>query len=273
MIMSRLALGEEAERISARDYSKLIGGEDRLIPDGFGTVLERYAQGLPIRYETPVAAIDWSGAGVRVTSAKGVLSARSVIVTVSVGVLKSGAIRFTPELPAINRDGLNGVGMGASTRAALSFGAERFGLRANTNLRLRLSPRESFSFGCFPFGKNIITVYFGGDHARQVSAMGERDAIAHLLDQFVFMVGEEARKHFRAGRFADWWNDPYARGGYSHVIAGHDGARDKLAAPVGGRIYFAGEATGGSFGDAGAAITAGGAYVAGRAAARRAARI
>lgn len=272
-VMSRLALGEEAERISARDYSKLIGGEDRLIPEGFGVILERYAKGLPVRYETPVEAIDWSGAGVRIATGKGSIHARSVIVTLSVGVLKSGAIRFTPELPAVNRDGLAGLGMGASTRAALSFGDERFGLQPNTNLRLRLSPRESFSFGCFPFGKNVVTAYFGGDHARAVSALGEPGAIAHLLDQFVSMVGEDARKHFRAGRLADWWNDPFARGGYSHVIAGHDGARDKLATPVARRIYFAGEATGGSFGDAGAAITAGGAYVAGRAAARRAARV
>lgn len=269
LVMARLALGEEAERVSARDYSRLIAGEDRLIPDGFGTILERHAQGLPIVYDAPVSEIDWSGPGVRITSPRGVISARTVIITVSVGVLQSGALGFTPALPAINRDGLAGLAMGASTRAALDFGARRFGLKPNTSLRLRLSPRESFSFGCFPFGHNIVTAYFGGDHARRVSGMGERDAIAHLLDHFVSIIGEDARRHFRAGRLANWWQDPYARGGYSHALPGQADARAKLARPVANRMFFAGEATGGALGQQGAAITAGGAYLAGQAAARQ----
>ena len=268
LVMARLALGEEAERVSARDYSRLIAGEDRLIPEGFGKILERHARGLPITYDAPVSAIDWSGPGIAITSPRGTITARTLIVTTSVGVLQSGAIRFTPALPHINRDGLAGLAMGASTRAALDFGAQRFGLKPNTSLRLRLSPRESISFGCFPFGNNIVTAYFGGDHARKVSNMSEADASAYLLDHFVSIIGEDARRHFRAGRFANWWQDPYARGGYSHALPGQADARAKLATPVASRMFFAGEATGGAFGEQGAAITAGGAYLAGQAAAR-----
>jgi monoamine oxidase len=39
-----------------------------------------------------------------------------------------------------------------------------------------------------------------------------------------------------------WARDPYARGSYSHAMPGHADARLALAAPVDGRLFFAGEA-------------------------------
>ena len=44
-------------------------------------------------------------------------------------------------------------------------------------------------------------------------------------------------------QFHDWQRDPFAMGGYSYVTAGAEDARDRLAAPVGRVLFFAGEAT------------------------------
>ncbi len=265
LLTARLALGEEGERVSARDYSRLWSGYDYLVPGGFGAALEFHAKGLHIRLATPVSEIDWSGQGVKVTTPRGTITARKVIVTVSVGVLKANTIRFIPELPQINRDGLNGLGMGASTRAALKFNGARFGLKTNSNLRLRFSERALLSFGCFAFDRNLVTCYFGGDHARGIIGMGEKDAVQYLLSQFASLVGAEAKKAFVDGRLNGWWNAPWSRGGYSHARTGHSDARFKFATPVGEKLYFAGEAVGCSYkgGDAGCAITAGGAYLSG----------
>ncbi len=270
--MARLALGDEAERVSAKDYSRLWAGDDRLVPNGFGTILDRYAKGLDIRLNAPVTLIDWAGSGVRVTTPGGIISARVIVVTVPVGVLQSDSIKFTPGLPTINSAGLQGLGMGASTRMALRFDGARFGLSPHTNVRLRLSSRQSFSFGCFDWNRELVTVYFGGDHAREIIAMGEVQACAHVLDHFAGVMGNEVRQHYRGGRLHGWWSDPWARGAYSHALPGRANAREQLATPVGERIFFAGEATGGT-GGSGAAITAGGAYLSGVAAARKAARL
>jgi monoamine oxidase len=43
--------------------------------------------------------------------------------------------------------------------------------------------------------------------------------------------------------FHDWHADPFARGAYSYVPVGALRAREALAKPVGGTLYFAGEAT------------------------------
>ena len=47
----------------------------------------------------------------------------------------------------------------------------------------------------------------------------------------------------QASRFVDWAADPYTAMGYSSVPPGGAGLRGMLAAPVGGVMFFAGEAT------------------------------
>ena len=101
--------------------------------------------------------------------------------------------------------------------------------------------------------------------------MGEREAIAATLDDFVAAVGSRARAALRGGRLHGWADAPFALGAYSHAAPGQAGARAGLAAPVGERVWFAGEATAQADGDFGPVMTAGGAYLAGRAAARAAA--
>ena len=41
----------------------------------------------------------------------------------------------------------------------------------------------------------------------------------------------------------DWQRDPFARGAYSYLRVGGEGAREDLAAPIAATVFFAGEAT------------------------------
>jgi monoamine oxidase len=80
--LTRMALGEEAERVSSLDYARLWAGDDYVAPDGYGSLVTRAAQGLPVRLGVTVRGIDWSGQGVTVDTDQGALRARAVIVTV-----------------------------------------------------------------------------------------------------------------------------------------------------------------------------------------------
>jgi monoamine oxidase len=183
-------------------------------------------------------------------------------------VLASGAIRFTPELPAGTRDALAGLGAGALTKIGLKFDGTRFDVAPDSDIFEIEGPGDTFDFECFTFGRDIVVANFGGDHARRVTADGDAAAIATTLDAFVRVVGSSARKSFAGGSVHAWHRDPLSLGCYSHCLPGHAAARGKLAEPVANRIFFAGEATGGE--NFGAAMTAGGAFLAGQAAARRA---
>ena len=267
--IARLALGDEPETISALDYARLWSGADLLVPSGYGALAQTFARGLDTRLSSPVNAIDYSGAGVSLETPAGRSRARAAIVTVPVGVLKSGAIRFTPGLPASTRDGLNGLDMGALTKIGLKFDGARFGIEPATDLWDRLGPRASFDFECWTWDRDLIVAYLGGDHARGVVGQGERAAIETALDELTRIIGPDARKRFVRGVLHGWCVDPLSMGCYSHALPGHADARAKLAAPVAERLFFAGEATGGE--GFGGAMTAGGAFLAGQAAARAAA--
>lgn len=256
-----LSIGENAERISARDYRRLWAGSDRIVPSGYGNLVARHGEGLDIRLGTPVTAIDWSGRGVAVETAGGTLRARACILTVPVGVLKAGAIRFTPQLPARTRDALAGIGMGALTKIALAVGSERFGIAPGMSYLEAGVPGRLMNFDLFPDGHGIVVGYCGGDHARELSALPLADAREHVTDLLARMIGPEFRRAVSGVSFPAWWTDPFAQGSYSICLPGHADARDVLAEPIGGNLLIAGEATAG-----GGAMTVGGATLAGRAA-------
>jgi monoamine oxidase len=265
--LARMALGEEPQRVSARDYARLWSGADLVVPGGYGTLVRAYGAGLPVRLSTPVQTLRWDGPGIAAETSDGAVRARAAIVTVPATVLASGAIRFVPELPAGTRDALAGLGAGALTKVALKFEGARFDVPPDSDIFEAEGPGETFDFECWTFGRDLVIANFGGDHARRITADGETGTIAATLEAFVRVVGGSARKSFAAGSVHAWHRDPYSLGCYSHCLPGHADARMKLAEPIADRIFFAGEATGGE--DFGGAMTAGGAFLAGRAAAQR----
>jgi monoamine oxidase len=269
--LARMALGEEPQRVSARDYARLWSGADLVVPGGYGMLVQAYAAGLPVRLSTPVNAIRWDGNGITAETRDGTIPARAAIVTVPPTVLASGAVRFIPDLPADTRDALAGLGAGALTKVALKFDGARFDVPADSDVFEVENFGETFDFECWTFGRDLVVANFGGDHARRITAADGAATIAATLDAFVRVVGGSARTAFVAGAVHAWHRDALALGCYSHCLPGYAGARAKLAVPVANRIFFAGEATGGE--DFGGAMTAGGAFLAGQAAARHAAAL
>lgn len=263
--LAQFGIGEEPQRASALDYARLWSGVDLIAPAGYGALAQRFGADVPVRTGVRVKNVDWSGQGVVVATEAGAIRAKKAIVTTSIGVLQSGALRFTPELPAATRDALGGLAMGALSKVGLSFDFSKLDLPPG-DIFTNEADGGAFNFDCRPFERDLVVAVFGGDFARQ-AARTDEDAIAAALDAFVRCVGGDARKAFRAGRAHAWFRDADALGAYSHCLPGHAGARAALALPVGERIYFAGEATG----LVGGAMTAGGAALAGREAARAAA--
>ena len=221
-----------------------------LIREGLGTVVASMADGLPIQLSTPARAIDWSGDGVRVETDAGTIRAKACIVTVSTGVLAAGAIRFTPELPDWKSEAIQRVPMGLLAKIALQFDGETFGLSANAFLSYQLAgsvPAEACYFLTFPFGSNVAVGFVGGSFGWELSRAGPDAAIAFALEEFEKMVGSGARRHFVKGHFTDWAENPLTLGAYAAAKPGHHAARAELGRPLGGRVFFAGEALAGAY--------------------------
>jgi monoamine oxidase len=260
--LSRLSLGEDPERVSAVDYDRLWSGTDLWV-DGYGDLVARHFADLPVRLGCPVRAIDWSDKMVRIETDGGTLAAAAVIVTVPVGVLKSGAIKFTPRLPDTAEAALDGLHMGAYTKIGLRLDPAKVDPAALGDAVSVITGGPTLYFEMGPFGRAIAVANLGGDLARDLCRAGEPAAIALATERLGAILGSKAQGAVQAGRLAGWWTDPHARGSYSIVAPGHAEARDRLRDPVGERVFFAGEALAG-----GGAMTVGGATLDGERAAR-----
>ena len=263
--VTQFSLGEDPERVSIADYQELWSGDDYLVPSGYGSLVARYGAAIPVRLATPVTAIRWNGAGVEIETASGTVRAGAALVTVPVGVLKAGGIRFSPDLPDPIQGALDGLGMGAYTKIALRLDRTRVGPLEATDYFEVLDGGRATSFEFWPFGRDLVIALLGGDHGRRISEAGEPAAVDFVTERLAAMLGGRIRSAILGGRLAGWWTDPYARGSYSVARPGHLAARMALREPVAERIWFAGEATAG-----GGAMTVGGATLEGERAAREA---
>jgi monoamine oxidase len=260
--ITQFALGEDPERVSVADYDQLWAGDDFLVPSGYGALVARYGADIPMRLSTPVSAIRWGGQGVALDTPGGTLRAGAAIVTVPVGVLKAGGLRFSPDLPAATQGALDGLGMGAYTKIALKVARTRVEPLEGTDY-IEVVDGGAVSFEFWPFGRDLCLVMLGGDHARRLCQAGERVAIDFATERLAGMAGSRIRAAVMGGRLAAWWTDPFAHGSYSVARPGRVAARAALRQPIGGKLFFAGEATAG-----GGAMTVGGATLEGQRAAR-----
>jgi len=93
-----------------------------------------------------------------------------------------------------------------------------------------------------PLGRPIIEAFFGGAHARALEAEGPGAAAAFAIDELAGIYGTGVRRQVSVLAHTAWAADRWARGSYSHALPGRAGERAVLAAPVDGRLFFAGEA-------------------------------
>jgi monoamine oxidase len=200
--------------------------------------------GADLRLQTVVEGVVWrSGeATVHVRSAvsgEGAsLTARSVIITVPLGVLHAGAIQFEPE-PTSALEAAHALAFGQVVRVTLRFE------------RLPSAIRPGFLFSdelafptwwpAFPEPSPLLTGWSSGPRADGLLGHPRDAVIAKAVGALRRIVGSDLPP-IEAAYFHDWQGDPFFRGAYSYVPAGKLAARAALAEPVEDTLYFAGEA-------------------------------
>jgi monoamine oxidase len=256
--------GVEIDALSASDVAGLIEtGDERLSPLGFGTLIARLGAGLQVQLSTPATLIDWSRSGVSVTTPAGVIRARAAIITVPTGVLAAGAIRFSPALPLATQGAIEALRPGLLNKVGLSFAPGALEAKPFTDLTHVDAAGAVTAALLRPFATDTAVCFAGANLARALETDGPLAAIAYHLDRLVDVFGTKLRTAVRGSVATAWGGDPFAAGAYSAVRPGSPDARAMLAAPVGDRLVFAGEATGGAW-----ATQVPGAWLSGEAAAR-----
>ena len=264
--------GVDFDQLSTADYWH--SGEDQpsfIVKEGLGTIVATLAEGLPIKLNTAVQAVDYSGSGVRVETTSGTISAKACLVTVSTGVLASGAITFTPALPVAKQEAIDDIPMGLLLKVPLLFDGARLDLPENNWVTYRI-PEDEAGKACFfvawPCGHDYLFGNIGGRFGWELYAEGHDAVVSYAVEELVRNVGSHARQHFVKGLATDWADNPLTLGAYGAPRPGKLGARKILGEPVADRLFFAGEAMGGDF-----SALVNGAYNSGRKAAKAMAKV
>ena len=205
-----------------------------------------------VMLNSPVVTIDTSGARAVAVDANGIHHyADAILVTVSLGVLQAEIIDFAPDLPVAKVAAYNTLGMGKGMKLFLRFNkpfwnaSRLFDLITEGPTGICWTPAKYQ-----PGAENdVMTCFSMGENAQFMTALPDDAArLKQVLSDLDAMFAGQASSNFEDGLVQDWSSEPYVRGSYSYPAPGsypdgNDSARQVLAAPVGGKLFFAGEAT------------------------------
>lgn len=245
-------------------------GRDAVFPTGYARIVDALIPGLDIRCGQAVTAIDYSaspGSPVVVSTAADTFEADMVVVTIPLGVLKHGAVSFLPALPADKQRAIERLNMGVLNKTCLLFDDVFWKKDAEFIGYVGAQPgRWAETLSLYPHtGVPMLVMFNAGASALEIESLSDDETVARALAALTDMHG--AAPPPKDARVTRWRSDPWSRGAYSYVPVGATFAQyAELGAPVGDRLFFAGEATSEDY-----PATVHGAYLTGLRAARQAA--
>ena len=247
MVIGPWSMGKDFDDFSTADWWSGEDGADWYCREGYGTLWAHSARGIPVELSTRATEIDWGGQGVRVHTERGVLAARACIVTVSTGVLASGGLRFKPALSTVKQESFHGISMGLYNHIAFQFRGNFFGTGEDGYLVYKLPASGGGSpkgFGMLTNigGTNLSFGDVGGGLAWSLEDEGADGALSFGLEELRKIFGSDVDTEFVKGHVTTWGRNSFTLGSYASAEPGAYRLRAELRAPVGERVWFAGEA-------------------------------
>ncbi|GJM93375.1 hypothetical protein PR202_ga09924 [Eleusine coracana subsp. coracana] len=262
-------------------------GDHVTIPGGYYRVVDRLVAALPpgtVRLGLQLRRLEWGRTPVRLHFAYGdapALEADHVIVTVSLGVLKTsclgngkqdaaGAIAFDPPLPQFKREAVARLGFGVVDKLFMEVEAMEgdegeppvdfpflhMAFRAHHVSEAPWWMRGTESICPVHGGSRVALAWFAGREAEHLESLPDDEVVRGVhatLDAFL----PSSRWRVKRVKRSAWATDPLFLGSYSYVAVGSSGEDlDTMAEPLpraeddgGGhderplRVLFGGEAT------------------------------
>lgn len=233
--------GVDLDDLDAADFAAGQDDADLFVEGGYGALIARLARGLTIHLDTPVTCIDWSGAGLRLTTPRGDLWARHVIVTTPIPLLQRDVIRFFPALPLAALEAIHGLRAAQYEHVVLSWPHGPFTGQENRIVAFEGDARDNLAMLANVDGGCLHYADLGG--AMLADLTDPADRIAHTRAFLTARFGSQAMTRCDALAASDWGGDPWSGCAWTYAPVGGYRHRAALRVPVAERIHFAGEAS------------------------------
>ncbi|KAG0275287.1 hypothetical protein BGZ95_008959 [Linnemannia exigua] len=248
----------DAENMPPGDHCIMANGYDRVLD-----VLCEEMKSVPILLEHVVDRIEYNESNVKISTNKGQFTADVVLVTLPLGVLKSGAVTFSPPLPERKKTAIKRLGFGTMVKVVLYFPIcfwpeDKHFINflpipssiPNPKLCRHLNERQMDALTTYMndlanytslmpvHNAPILIAYAANESAEVFEKLTEQEAMEVLVCQlshyFPILVKDPANSHPTRVFMTRWKADPYARGSYTSIPVGaHQSDLGEFEIPVG----------------------------------------
>ncbi|KAF8527029.1 amine oxidase [Hysterangium stoloniferum] len=196
-----------------------------------------------------VTNIKYTSTGVTIQTKGGpTIEADFAICTFSVGVLQNDDVSFSPSLPDWKQEAIQGMNMAIYTKIFLVFNTTfwsptQYQIYADPSKRGFYPVWQSLDLPTFLPGSHVLFSTVTGTESVRIERQSDEDTEAEMMAVLRTMYGTQIPDPVQI-LFKRWHSDPLFRGTYSNWGTSYPPAVfDNLRAPLGTRLWFAGEAT------------------------------
>ncbi len=223
------------------------GGDEVIFPQGYAQVIHYIAQGLDIRLNQIVQAIDYQGEDVCITTTEGMCyRGKQVVVAVPLGVLKQECIQFYPPLPDDKQQAIRQLGFGVFNKLFVSFDTV-FWQKAkdghgSTNSVFVLDGNHWLNFMDVSaiYQQPTLLFLFGGASATWLENSSDEKTWKQLSASLTKAFGPIPQP--LAFIKTEWGQDQFAYGSFAYPACGFQAEHIlTLQAPILSKVFFAGE--------------------------------
>ena len=236
--------GTELDNLS-RDYfdiSENYGDGELVLPNGLQQITDVLMDEVEIKLNHIVTKIEYHEEKKVVVHTKNKrFYSKKALVTVPLGVLKSGDIEFSPPLPESKQNAISKLGMGLLQKHWLLFDKVFW----DEDVIWILSANEQ-NWECMNYtftGKPMLLCFTMGEYAKNQETLPDSiitsDIMSILRDTYGHGISDPLDVYY-----TKWASDKFSYGAYSYTAVGNTAETYfEISAPIKNLVYFAGEHT------------------------------
>jgi monoamine oxidase len=239
--------GSDIKDMSLKYYDE--GNEFKgndLMVIGYDKIVKELLKGIDVKLNQQVTDITYKNKEVIVKTNKNEFRCDYVIVTVSIGVLKSGTIKFTPPLPSEKIKSMKNINMGVLNKLVLEFPKVFWDNVDVINYVSDIKGVWNETFNLYPvLNKPILVMFTAGDFSKKMETWDDNLIIKSAMNTLQKIYGNGNIPNPINYKITRWNNDNNTLGSYSYSSVGSKQPNDRknIASSIDNKIFFAGEAT------------------------------
>jgi len=235
--------GTDMENLS-RDYfdiSKGYGDGELVLLDGLQQITDVLKDGINVKLNHIVTKIEYHDDMVIVSTGDEQFYSRKALVTVPLGVLKSGDIVFVPPLPKNKQNAISELGMGLLQKHWLLFNEVFW-----DDDVIWILPINNQNWECMNYthtGKPVLLCFSMGKYAKYQESLPDSNITSDIMSVLRKTYGKNIPNPLDV-HFTKWASDKFSYGAYSYTSVGNTAETyNQISTPINDLIYFAGEHT------------------------------